>query len=470
VFGLFGPRCPVNTWEKAWTETRLLWLARALGIKRCLEAETILPTDDYFPDTYSGSFEDVRRMFDFICGYMHVNANQLDLEICEDLQMFGIAGHYDSEGKRTIRVARAQTQTPMSLVKTLAHEIAHEILFGGGLLTGDELDQESLTDLLPVYLGLGIFSANSTVQENYQTSGLAWSWKISRHGYLPARMLSYALALCCHVRGERHPEWSKHLRTDAATALADSLQYLEHTNDTLFNAESAQRPDHTPTCEEAAHLLREGTASCRLATLWTIRDAKLLSPDLHRAVVGLLDDKDPYIPGTAAQTLALFGTNQVVPLPKLLKLLRSSRPETRAEIAMALGMLKVEPDVVISELTSLLDDSRGDVVQNAAWALGQFGHQAQTAVPDLVRAIKRYLIECSGYMGDAVLGALISISADPEQALRDHLPEDDPELLSHGLAELRARTAEGPPQGGDCQWHGYIRGSDSRWGHGHTAG
>jgi hypothetical protein len=440
VFGLFGPKCPVNTWEKAWTETRMLWLARALGIKRCLEAEIVLPTDDYFPEAYSGSFEDVRRMFNSVCAYMHVGADQLELEICEDVQMFGLAGQYDSEGKKTIRVARSQTETPMSLVKTLAHEIAHEILLGGGLLNPDESDHEEVTDLLPVYLGLGIFAANSTVQEEYKTSGLVSSWKIGKHGYLPARILSYALALCCHVRGEGYPEWSKYLRTDAVIALEESLQYIERTNDTLFGPESVQRLNHTLTCEEAVHLLEKGTASCRLATLWTIRDAKLISPNMHRAVVRLLDDKDPHIPGTAAQILPLFGSHQSVPLPKLLNLLRASRHETRAEIAMALGMLNTQPDEVIPELTPLLGDSREDVVQNAARALGQFGNQARAAVPHLVDALRRSLIECSGYMGDAVLGALTSISDDPEQALRDHLPEDDPELLSHGLRELGAFT------------------------------
>ena len=59
-----------------------------------------------------------------------------------------------------IRLAESQLADPTGLVAVLAHELRHDMLIGRGLLP-DELDAEWVTDLLPVYLGLGTASNSS---------------------------------------------------------------------------------------------------------------------------------------------------------------------------------------------------------------------------------------------------------------------------------------------------------------------
>src|SRR5437762_1035354 len=38
MFGWFAPKCPLATWEKVWTETRMRWLADRFGVRRLLDA------------------------------------------------------------------------------------------------------------------------------------------------------------------------------------------------------------------------------------------------------------------------------------------------------------------------------------------------------------------------------------------------------------------------------------------------
>ena len=59
MFGLFGPRCPIGTLEKTWTESRMCWLADRLGIDRLLKADVLIPTVECFPAPYRGTEEDV---------------------------------------------------------------------------------------------------------------------------------------------------------------------------------------------------------------------------------------------------------------------------------------------------------------------------------------------------------------------------------------------------------------------------
>ena len=46
MFGLFAPRCPLETAEKAWVERRMSWLADRLGLERMLKAPAVVPTDE----------------------------------------------------------------------------------------------------------------------------------------------------------------------------------------------------------------------------------------------------------------------------------------------------------------------------------------------------------------------------------------------------------------------------------------
>lgn len=275
MFGWFSAKPPLGTYEKTWTEWRMRWLADRFRIDRLLLAKVILPTDEFFPDQYDGTADDARRMLDRICGYLEIDPRKIQFEICPDVQMPGAAGHYAQGEQPIIRVVESQLADPESLAATLTHELSHELLLGGGLLSADASDHEWVTDLLPVFLGAGIFAANATIHEAHQTTGQMHIWRMRRQGYLPAQMFGYAMALFAFMRHERNPEWSKYLRPDALVPLKAGLRYLEETGDSLFHPDTIRKKHaRLPPLELAVKLRVRGVRpfACRrfgrLAANW----------------------------------------------------------------------------------------------------------------------------------------------------------------------------------------------------------
>src|SRR2546429_487799 len=82
-----------------------------------------------------------------------------------------------------------------ALAATAAHELGHVLLLGQGRLSPDAEDHEQLTDLLTVFLGLGVFTANTRVRSASSHEGLTESFSIRRLGYLGQPQTGYALAL-----------------------------------------------------------------------------------------------------------------------------------------------------------------------------------------------------------------------------------------------------------------------------------
>jgi hypothetical protein len=94
--------------------------------------------------------------------------------------------------------------------------------------------KQPLTDLLTVFLGMGIFTANATIRDRTWTYGQMTGWSIGRQGYMSQRMYGYALALFALARGEEKPAWAGHLRLDVRSAFNKGLRYVRETGDTQF--------------------------------------------------------------------------------------------------------------------------------------------------------------------------------------------------------------------------------------------
>ncbi|PQO33066.1 hypothetical protein [Blastopirellula marina] len=113
---------------------------------------------------------------------------------------------------------------PLSVVATLAHEIGHVRLLGEDRVSREEHDHEPLTDLLTVYLGLGICTSNSVIQEGSWSNGAYGGWSMSRSGYLSMNQYGYALGLYALARGEPKPTWLKYLRPDVRHACWNTIR------------------------------------------------------------------------------------------------------------------------------------------------------------------------------------------------------------------------------------------------------
>ncbi len=248
----FSPKLPIHEEDREWINDGFHRLGQLLGRRRLLEARVIEPTAKDFPDPYDGTHEAASALFSRVCNYMQVERSRLTLEIFADeteelKQMLptwrsdggtraaGLYVHaherdHSAEQKNSgmvVAIRSSMLRDPMSLVATVAHELGHVVLLGGNLLRHDTPDHEPMTDLLTVFLGLGIFTANSAARFKQFQDDRRIGWSTQRLGYLPEPVFGYALAKFAIERGEHKPHWARHLSPNVRSDFKNSLGWLQ---------------------------------------------------------------------------------------------------------------------------------------------------------------------------------------------------------------------------------------------------
>lgn len=237
------PKLPLDEKQKEWIEKSFQWLLKEFGEDYFLKRQTILPEPSFFPDKYQGTEECVIKLMERVCSYMDVNPNLVEMDFFFDRdetaakhrtgnegEYSGAAGLYFSkasqETRRKIAINISQFKKPTKLVATIAHELGHVILLGGGKISRDDEDHEYLTDLITVFFGLGIFTANSAFQFSQWQDHSHQGWSASRLGYMSEEMFAYSLAGYAWIRGETNPKWSSHLVMNVGHYFKQSLKYF----------------------------------------------------------------------------------------------------------------------------------------------------------------------------------------------------------------------------------------------------
>lgn len=236
------PRCPIRREEKDWIESRFSWLTEQFGIQRLRSSTIVLPTADFWPEEYDGTENELHDLMCRVAFFMQIDPETLELGFYEE-------GHQPFEPVSSHRSVEDSTRTeerflvsldggsihdPVSVATTLIHELGHVLLVGQNRLSIDDEDHELVTDLLAVFLGLGILPANTVIYESYWNEGHMSGWKISKRGYLSMDMFGYALALFTLARSEPNPSWATFLRPDVRKALKQAIRYIQETSDCSY--------------------------------------------------------------------------------------------------------------------------------------------------------------------------------------------------------------------------------------------
>jgi hypothetical protein len=239
---MLGHRCPVDPAEQAWIQESMQWFTTQFG-DGPLTRPVILPTREFFPPPFAGSDEDVRAAVRRVAGYMGANVKAITVAFTSDLaddrermrvlpvsrQVRGAAGLYQQRhGSGVLTIDRSSVADPAVLLAVIAHELAHARLTGEHRVSADRRDQEPLTDLLTVYLGMGIFTANAAFDFSHTGAPQAriGGWRANRLGYLTEQMFGYGLACYARLRGERGPGWARYLDTNPRVYMKRGLAYL----------------------------------------------------------------------------------------------------------------------------------------------------------------------------------------------------------------------------------------------------
>jgi hypothetical protein len=73
---------------------------------------------------------------------------------------------------------------------------------------------EPLNDLLTVFLGFGVFTANAAFRFEQHQDGRSQGWSARRLGYLSEEQFGYALARFAYEREDAKPKWPSFLSTN----------------------------------------------------------------------------------------------------------------------------------------------------------------------------------------------------------------------------------------------------------------
>ena len=235
-------KLPVTETDKEWIENALLLLSEMFDPTFFKSLVTITPDREYFDWNFTGGDEDAEFVLERLVEIMHIDAWEIQLMFYSNRPTSfseGIvatpseklkgswkstSGEYVNKGlgQKEIRIEMDLLKNPVSLISTMAHELAHYKLLGEGRM--DEND-EHLTDLTAVAFGLGIFKGNSYFKFGQWTGTTHQSWQMQKKGYLPEQMIAYAMAWLAHYRTE-DISWKKYLNKTMKKYFEQSYQYI----------------------------------------------------------------------------------------------------------------------------------------------------------------------------------------------------------------------------------------------------
>lgn len=210
----------VSEADEKWLNESLTWLRETFQEEHFQGIQTITPTKNFYNRTFDRTENDAYFILDRTKELMAIDNDEIQLEffsnsptILEDGSMLSTpsdnvegswksaAGTYEQkEGKEVVlSIEIEQLNNTMSLIATISHELAHEILLGEGWT---EENDEYLTDLTAIFYGFGVFLGNSQFMMSSFGNGVESGWETRSQGYLPQQVIAYAMAWLSFERGE----------------------------------------------------------------------------------------------------------------------------------------------------------------------------------------------------------------------------------------------------------------------------
>jgi hypothetical protein len=240
MLSLFGPKPPIDSDELEWQLATFKWLGSEFGPAG--DAPLVAPTTEFFPISTrkgAGRVEDLfasvksaAGMADWPCE-LQAGAGDRPAHVGTGLLLrhegasapCGTFALDDGEGGRKVVITYnpSLAEDSGALVATFAHELGHYLMSTAATAPpgGWEL-HELHTDLAAVFLGFGIFLANSARSfSQYQGAGET-GWSSRTLGYLSEGALVTAVAIFQRLAGrdpmEAAPWLKDYLRSDLKKA------------------------------------------------------------------------------------------------------------------------------------------------------------------------------------------------------------------------------------------------------------
>ena len=230
-------KLPITEEDKIWVDEDLNWLKTEFGKVHFMEIRTVTPTKDFYERTFDGTEKDAEFILERTMELMNIQNVDIKLDFFSDspIEMAdgtilttpanlngswkSASGTYQqTENGTVISIETRQLKNPISLIATISHELAHQILLGENRI---EENDEFLTDFTAITYGFGIFIGNS----RFQISSQGFGWQSSSQGYLPEQIIAYSMAWLSKERNEK-TEYSQFLNKSMKKYFDQSLKWL----------------------------------------------------------------------------------------------------------------------------------------------------------------------------------------------------------------------------------------------------
>lgn len=246
--GIFGNKLPLPRDEWDWQLASFKWMIHEFGgIDQNPDNQLVLPNSDFFSPQADEPREKAVQIFDRVkelsgMAEWPTKLSEGERSLPDSLHPGFSLIHEDQPPAGEFRLEEQDTgdlvaeifynpshiEQPMALIATFAHELAHYLMSGAKTAPpgGWEI-HELTTDLVAVYLGFGIFLANSASNfstiSDFDQSG----WKHDFQGYLSADALVCAIALWESLAGRDPLLACDHLKNNLSKKLRKTVQQIE---------------------------------------------------------------------------------------------------------------------------------------------------------------------------------------------------------------------------------------------------
>jgi len=252
MFGLLKRKPVLEVETVQWLIETYSWALKNFGNHAFYE-KTILvtPSDKHFPAHIKNNQHLAQSIFDQV--KQHAGMSKWDCNlVAQEADVNPIiaptllirntkvnpAGTFSmarsKQRKAIITYDPSQVKDPEMLVATFAHELGHYLSHrtaepppGGKALW------EPATDLLAVFMGFGIFLANSAYSFQQYTGIDSQGWSSQSRGYLNQYELTYALAIFAVLKENNKQEIEKYLKNSLRAFYKQAIKELQHNHEAL---------------------------------------------------------------------------------------------------------------------------------------------------------------------------------------------------------------------------------------------
>ncbi len=248
--GLFGPRFMFDEGTTDWIFDTYAWALEHLGTDVFYQfTDLVLPNDRFFPDKLDETDDVAERLFTRVRRYagmedwpcrLVAQEEDANTRIGPTLLIQGApsgpAGTFSVSGGENPTVEMSynpsQVRRPEALIATFAHELAHYLIHSIETPPpgGDDFEEHA-TDLVAVFMGFGVFLANSAFSFSQYTDVDSQGWQTFAQGYLSESQLTYCLAVFLHLKDIDREVVEPYLDNSLHAVLKTATKEMAHLKD-----------------------------------------------------------------------------------------------------------------------------------------------------------------------------------------------------------------------------------------------